>query len=79
MQDSDYGTRTPRKPFGANLAPLGSGMAAGGFLPGDLAAAGTPSNLGRIGDAGLSNRLLFPKSCPDQLSIQRLQILILWV
>jgi len=25
----------------------------GGMLPGDLAAAGTPSNLGKIGDAGL--------------------------
>lgn len=53
--DSDYATRTPRKPFGANLAPLGSGMAAGGFMPGDLAAAGTPSNLGRIGEAALAD------------------------
>ncbi|KIL57962.1 hypothetical protein M378DRAFT_54153, partial [Amanita muscaria Koide BX008] len=58
--DSDYATRTPRK-FGAaaasaaNIASLGSGMAAGGFLPGDLAAAGTPSNLGKIGEAALAD------------------------
>jgi len=51
-QDSDYPTRTPRKqPF--NLNPFGT-PAAGGMLAGDLATAGTPSNLGRIGDAGTS-------------------------
>ena len=52
LQDSDYPTRTPRKPFGLN--PFGAGaVAAGGMLPGELAA-GTPSNLGKIGDAGRS-------------------------
>ncbi|KAF5336968.1 hypothetical protein D9611_002981 [Ephemerocybe angulata] len=52
--DSDNPTRTPRKPFGVN--PFGGGaVAAGGILPGDLAAAGTPSNLGKIGDAALAD------------------------
>ena len=61
-QDSDYATRTPRKPFGGIAGAGGSGGifagagAAGGFLPGDLAAAaGTPSNLGKVGDAGKSS------------------------
>jgi hypothetical protein len=57
LQDSDYPTRTPRKPFGLN--PFGAGaVAAGGMLPGELAG-GTPSNLGKIGDAGKS-RFTFP-------------------
>lgn len=55
MQDSDYPTRTPRKPFGTgSLGGVFAGGAggAGGLLPSDLAAAaGTPSNLGKIGDA----------------------------
>ncbi|KAF9449012.1 AAA-domain-containing protein [Macrolepiota fuliginosa MF-IS2] len=51
--DSDYPTRTPRKqPFGVN--PFGAPVAAGGMLPGDLTA-GTPSNLGRVGDAALAD------------------------
>lgn len=54
--DSDHPTRTPRKPFGLN--PFGAGaVPAGGILPGDLAAAGTPSNLGKIGDAGVFSTL----------------------
>ena len=52
LQDSDYPTRTPRKPFGG-IAPYGAGaVAGGGMLGGDLAAGGTPSNLGKIGDSG---------------------------
>ncbi|KAJ2934730.1 hypothetical protein H1R20_g2371, partial [Candolleomyces eurysporus] len=52
--DSDHPTRTPRKPFGLN--PFGTGaLPAGGIIPGDLAAAGTPSNLGKIGDAALAD------------------------
>jgi hypothetical protein len=48
--------RTPRKPAGYT-APAGgmySGAGlGGGMMAGDLAAAaGTPSNLGKIGDAG---------------------------
>lgn len=51
--DSDYPARTPRKqPFGMN--PFGA-PAAGGMLAGDLAAAGTPSNLGKMGDAALAD------------------------
>ncbi|KAL0955241.1 hypothetical protein HGRIS_004140 [Hohenbuehelia grisea] len=67
--DSDHVTRTPRKGlvgsmgnmFGAGAAagPVGSaGVGAVGVLPGDLsaAAAGTPSNLGRVrGDAALAD------------------------
>ncbi|EJF60052.1 AAA-domain-containing protein [Dichomitus squalens LYAD-421 SS1] len=61
--DSDYATRTPRKPFGGISGAGGSGGifaggagAAGGFLPGDLAAAaGTPSNLGKVGDSALAD------------------------
>ncbi|KAF9477179.1 AAA-domain-containing protein [Pholiota conissans] len=54
--DSDYPTRTPRKPFGG-IAPFGTGAMAGGggLLGGDLAAGGTPSNLGKIGDAVLAD------------------------
>ena len=60
-QDSDYATRTPRKPFGGIAGAGGSGgifaaggAGTGGFLPGDLAAAaGTPSNLGKVSDAGM--------------------------
>ncbi|KAI8984851.1 AAA-domain-containing protein [Trametes punicea] len=60
--DSDYATRTPRKPFGG-LAGAGGGSVfaggagnTGGFLPSDLAAAaGTPSNLGKVGDAALAD------------------------
>lgn len=33
------------------MNPFGAGVPAGGMLPGDLTA-GTPSNLGRVGDAG---------------------------
>ncbi|OCH93260.1 AAA-domain-containing protein [Obba rivulosa] len=56
--DSDYG-RTPRKPFGGG-AVTGGGMfaggAGGGLYPTDLAAAaGTPSNLGKVGDAVLAD------------------------
>ncbi|KAI0915549.1 hypothetical protein AcV5_003736 [Taiwanofungus camphoratus] len=57
--DSDYPTRTPRKPFGTgSLGGVFAGGAggAGGLLPSDLAAAaGTPSNLGKIGDASLAD------------------------
>ncbi|KAI0640579.1 AAA-domain-containing protein [Trametes meyenii] len=60
--DSDYATRTPRKPFGGISNPGGGGVFAGGaggsggLLPGDLAAAaGTPSNLGKVGDAALAD------------------------
>ncbi|KAH9843583.1 AAA-domain-containing protein [Rhodofomes roseus] len=54
--DSDYPTRTPRKqPFGAGA--MGGGVFAGGAggLFGDIAAAGTPSNLGKVGDATLAD------------------------
>ena len=47
----------PRKPFGG-MTPFGTGAvvgAAGGGMIGDLAAGGTPSNLGKIGDAGTSS------------------------
>ncbi|CAL1716188.1 unnamed protein product [Somion occarium] len=57
--DSDYATRTPRKPFGVEAAGGGifAGSAGGtGLFPGDLAAAaGTPSNLGKVGDASLAD------------------------
>ncbi|ESK87512.1 aaa family atpase [Moniliophthora roreri MCA 2997] len=54
--DSDHITRTPRKNFGG-LGAFGGGVAGGGggLLAGDLAAAGTPSNLGRVGDATLAD------------------------
>lgn len=53
-QDSDYGnTRTPRKNLGLGAGGLFAGsVGSGGLLPADLAAAaGTPSNLGKVGDA----------------------------
>ncbi|OSD01938.1 AAA-domain-containing protein [Trametes coccinea BRFM310] len=60
--DSDYNTRTPRKPFGGLAGAGGGGVFAGGagnpsgLLPGDMAAAaGTPSNLGKVGDAALAD------------------------
>lgn len=55
FKDSDNNvTRTPRKPFGAAAGGVyGGTFGGGGMIAGDLAAAaGTPSNLGRIGDAG---------------------------
>lgn len=65
VQDSDYATRTPRKPFGMSsgggggVLAGGAGGLGGGLLPGDLAAAaGTPSNLGKIGDSGTLFRSL---------------------
>ncbi|KAH7881853.1 AAA-domain-containing protein [Phlebopus sp. FC_14] len=58
--DSDIPTRTPRKGFGGANGIFGAGaVSAGGagLLPGDLAAAtaGTPSNLGKIGDSALAD------------------------
>ncbi|KIK79961.1 hypothetical protein PAXRUDRAFT_159899 [Paxillus rubicundulus Ve08.2h10] len=59
--DSDIPTRTPRKGFGGGAGELfGSGaVGAGGagLFPSDLAtaAAGTPSNLGKIGDSALAD------------------------
>lgn len=62
--DSDHPTRTPRKPFGgiggaANLSGAfagGAGSGGGGLFPTDLAAAaGTPSNFGKVGDAALAD------------------------
>jgi len=51
QQDSDHGARTPRKPFAAASGGLYGGSV--GMMPSDLAAAaGTPSNLGKIGDSG---------------------------
>jgi hypothetical protein len=51
IQDSDVPTRAPRKGFG-NAAFTGG---LNGLLPGDLAAAaGTPANFGKVGDAGVS-------------------------
>ncbi|KLO08586.1 AAA-domain-containing protein [Schizopora paradoxa] len=53
--DSDYPTRTPRKPFSAGA---GGGLFAaggGGMFPNDLAAVGTPSNLGKVSDAALAD------------------------
>jgi hypothetical protein len=57
FKDLDYPTWTPRKLFGAGagVGIFGGAVASGGggMLPGDLAAAGMLSNLGKIGDAGL--------------------------
>ncbi|KAG8218228.1 AAA-domain-containing protein [Butyriboletus roseoflavus] len=57
--DSDIPTRTPRKGFGTADGWMGAGaVGAGGagLLPGELvAAAGTPSNLGKIGDSVLAD------------------------
>ncbi|KAF9236912.1 AAA-domain-containing protein [Melanogaster broomeanus] len=60
--DSDIPTRTPRKGFGGAGELFGGGGAgavgagSAGLFPGDLAAAaGTPSNLGKIGDSALAD------------------------
>ncbi|KAH9950116.1 AAA-domain-containing protein [Amylocystis lapponica] len=57
--DSDHPTRTPRKPFGVGLPGgmfAGGAGTGGGLFPTDLAAAaGTPSNMGKIGDALLAD------------------------
>ncbi|EJD00736.1 AAA-domain-containing protein [Fomitiporia mediterranea MF3/22] len=57
--DSDVPTRTPRKPFGTGTgAGAGGGLFAaggGGLFPDGLAAAGTPSNLGKVNDAALAD------------------------
>ncbi|KAL5530834.1 YTA7 [Sanghuangporus sanghuang] len=55
--DSDVPTRTPRKPFGAGAGAGGGLFAAGGggLFPDGLAAAGTPSNLGKVTDAALAD------------------------
>ncbi|KAG6840868.1 hypothetical protein C0991_003588 [Blastosporella zonata] len=51
--DSDHPTtRTPRKPFGgAAFGAMAGASGGGGMLGGDLAAGGTPSNLGKFGGA----------------------------
>ncbi|KAF8882024.1 hypothetical protein CPB84DRAFT_1686882 [Gymnopilus junonius] len=53
--DSDYPTRTPRKPYGGIGSFGGGAIPAGGMMPGDLTTAGTPSNLGKIGDSALAD------------------------
>ncbi|KAJ3850123.1 AAA-domain-containing protein [Lentinula lateritia] len=56
--DSDVPTRTPRKPFGGMGMTggfEGAVSGGGGLLSGDLAAAGTPSNLGKIDDSTLAD------------------------
>lgn len=58
--DSDHVGRTPRKPFGATGGMggvfAGGAGASGGLFASDLAAAaGTPSNLGKVGDAILAD------------------------
>ncbi|KAF7799964.1 hypothetical protein EIP86_011207 [Pleurotus ostreatoroseus] len=56
--DSDYNTRTPRKNLGLGATGnfLAGSAGAGGVLPADLAAAaGTPSNLGKVGEASLAD------------------------
>lgn len=55
--DSDHGpTRTPRKPYGAGaFGTMAGAGGAGGMMGGDLAAVGTPSNLGKFGgEAGMN-------------------------
>ena len=55
--DSDVRTRAPRKCFGAS-ADAGEGLSAaggGGLLPDDLALVVTPSNLGKVDDAALTD------------------------
>ncbi|KAF5371995.1 hypothetical protein D9615_008134 [Tricholomella constricta] len=48
--DSDHVTRTPRKPFGgAGFGAVAGAAGGSGMLGGDLAAGGTPSNLGKVG------------------------------
>ena len=50
--DSDAPTRTPAKGFGARTGAAGAGggifAGGGGLYPDTLAAAGTPSNLGKV-------------------------------
>ncbi|KAH7875834.1 uncharacterized protein C8R40DRAFT_1017998, partial [Lentinula edodes] len=56
--DSDVPTRTPRKPFGGvgmTGGFEGAVAGGGGLLSGDLAAAGTPSNLGKVDDSTLAD------------------------
>ncbi|CCM04953.1 uncharacterized protein FIBRA_07150 [Fibroporia radiculosa] len=56
--DSDHPGRNPKKPFAAgnSMGGVFAGGAGGGLYPSDLAAAaGTPSNLGKIGDASLAD------------------------
>ncbi|KAG8935873.1 hypothetical protein FRC02_005872 [Tulasnella sp. 418] len=60
--DSDVPTQTPRKPFsaaagGASNSLFAAGASGTGMLPSDLAAAaGTPSNLGKVGtDSALAD------------------------
>ncbi|KAF5392492.1 hypothetical protein D9757_002326 [Collybiopsis confluens] len=53
--DSDVPSRTPRKPYGLGAFEGAVASGGGGLLPGDLAAAGTPSNLGKIGDSTLAD------------------------
>jgi ATPase family AAA domain-containing protein 2 len=50
----DYPRRTPGKPYGSGgMGALAGGAGGGGFMPTDLAAAaGTPANFGKVGDAG---------------------------
>jgi hypothetical protein len=55
--DSDVPARTPRKPpFGPGSSSIGGGMFANGSAAGVLPefGAGTPSNLGRVGEASES-------------------------
>ncbi|KAI0337338.1 AAA-domain-containing protein [Trametopsis cervina] len=56
--DSDFPSRSPRKGLSGGFAPSGGifagGAGAGGLLPTDLAA-GTPSNLGKVGEASLAD------------------------
>lgn len=61
-QDSDVPGQTPKRPFGAPAGGAGGLYPAGGMGPNELAAAaaGTPSNLGKIGtDTG---KPLFPSN-----------------
>ncbi|KAK0210375.1 AAA-domain-containing protein [Desarmillaria ectypa] len=53
--DSDAPTRTPRKRFGMGAFDGGVGTGGNGLIPPDFAAAGTPSNLGKITDAALAD------------------------
>ena len=57
--DSDGPTRTPAKPFGAGASAGANGAffagAGGGMYPDTLAAAGTPSNLGKVSEAALAD------------------------
>ncbi|KAK0197523.1 AAA-domain-containing protein [Armillaria mellea] len=53
--DSDAPTRTPRKRFGMGALDGGLGTGGNGLIAPDFAAAGTPSNLGKITDAALAD------------------------